>query len=83
MYKYSKKYKRFSRKERENIEVLYFTSHHSIREIAKIRKRNPSTISRELKRNTVNNGYESQKSSLVALHRFHFKRSFSWADKNV
>ncbi|MFV8476518.1 helix-turn-helix domain-containing protein [Mycoplasma sp. BRA290] len=69
-----RKYKRLSRKERENIEVLYFTAHHSIRDIAKIINRNPSTISRELKRNTVNNEYESQKSFLISMHRYHFKR---------
>ncbi|MFV8477542.1 IS30 family transposase [Mycoplasma sp. VS410B] len=76
-----RKYKRLSRKERENIEALYFTTHHSIRDIAKIINRNPSTISRELKRNTVNNEYESQKSFLISMHRYHFKRSFPWMDE--
>ncbi|MFV8473292.1 helix-turn-helix domain-containing protein [Mycoplasma sp. AA7A] len=72
-----------SLKERENIEVLYFASDYSIREIDNIIKRNPSTISREPKRNTVNNEYQSQKSSLMSLHRFYFKRSFPWADENI
>ncbi|WP_426461124.1 IS30 family transposase [Mycoplasma hafezii] len=74
------KFKTLKRKEREIIDTLYNIEHKSIRNIAKILQRSPSTISREIKRNQINGEYESQKANVKAYKRYSWKKSFPFSD---
>lgn len=63
-----KKYQQLSLSERYHIKI-YKQAGKSIREIAKLLLRSPSTISRELKRNTGDNGYQSRQAEELARKR--------------
>ncbi|WP_426461420.1 IS30 family transposase [Mycoplasma hafezii] len=74
------KFKTLKRKEREIIDTLYNIEHKSIRNIAKILQRSPSTIFREIKRNQINGEYEPQKANVKAYKRYSWKKSFPFTD---
>lgn len=68
----NKKYKHINKNER--LEIAWLKNKgHSRREIAKILKRSPDTISREIKENSVNGGYDPGK----ADHKAYAKRKYS------
>lgn len=62
-------YRHITIEERESL-LLLRSSGKSIRQIAMLLERNPSTISRELKRNTINNDY----SAVLADKSYHIRR---------
>lgn len=66
------KYAHFSKTDRMELSIL-LKKGYSIRTIAKVLEKNPSSVSREIKRNSVNGEYNSQK----ANHKSRVKRKHS------
>jgi len=60
--------KHLSKHERNEIMLLYERSY-SLRDIARVLERFPSTISREIRRNTVRGQYRAKKAQLKAYQR--------------
>ena len=67
-----RKFKHITKVERSEISIL-FRKGYSLRDIAKTLKRNVSSISREIKYNTTNEGYSPAK----ANHKAYVKRKYS------
>ena len=70
--KKKRKFKHIIKVERSEISIL-FRKGYSLRDIAKTLKRNVSSISREIKYNTTNEGYSPAK----ANHKAYVKRKYS------
>jgi len=66
------KYKHFSKNNRNELSIL-LKKGYSFRDIAKVLKKNPSSISREVKDNSVNGQYEPDK----AHRKAHVRRMYS------
>ena len=66
------RYKHFAKDERNEISVL-LNKGYSIRDIAYALRRNPSSVSREIKKNSVNGQYEPDK----ANHKAYKRRKYS------
>ena len=66
------KYNHFTRSERNELSIL-LKKGYSYRDIAKAIKKNPSSISREVKENSVNGEYDPAK----ADHKAYVKRHYS------
>ena len=62
------RYKHFTKDERNELYVL-LKKGYSIREIASVLKRSPSSVSREIKRNTTKNEYCPRRATNNAYHR--------------
>ncbi|MGY6172624.1 helix-turn-helix domain-containing protein [Candidatus Mycoplasma pogonae] len=71
-------YRKLSYDEKIKIDYLRNCDHKSVNQIAKILKRNKSTISREIKRNSNSEGsyqfnFAQEKSKSKQLHKFFFR----------
>jgi len=64
-----KSYNHFSEKERFFIEIAFNIEHKSIREIAKNLGKSPSSVSREIKRNSFNGKYIAQYANSLSKER--------------
>jgi IS30 family transposase len=71
----SKNYKHFTSVERKEIFILQKKGY-SIRDIAKAIKKNPSSVSRELRRNQVNLEYLPDKADHKAYVRRKYSKSY-------
>ena len=71
----SNKYKHFNSVERKEIFILQKKGY-SIRDIAKAIKKNPSSVSRELRRNQVKGEYLPDKANQKAYARRKYSKSY-------
>lgn len=64
----NKRHKQIKKEERSEISIL-LSKHYSIRDIAKVLNRNPGSISREIRNNSVNGQYDPRKANHKARVR--------------